>query len=81
MGLKREGEMANGLFFLSPSLLHFLKGWGMTHICVCRGRLRTQVVQDTKRGFPKGSGKVCNELYPESPTPYRFLNSGLWYLP
>jgi hypothetical protein len=28
-----------------------------------------QVVQDQKRGFPKGSGHICNVVYPKSPTP------------
>eukprot|EP00616_Rhizochromulina_sp_CCMP1243_P009141 CAMPEP_0118986668 /NCGR_PEP_ID=MMETSP1173-20130426/42590_1 /TAXON_ID=1034831 /ORGANISM="Rhizochromulina marina cf, Strain CCMP1243" /LENGTH=438 /DNA_ID=CAMNT_0006937465 /DNA_START=101 /DNA_END=1414 /DNA_ORIENTATION=- len=35
-----------------------------------------QVVKDKDRGLPEGT--ICNTLYPPSPTPYRFLNSGAW---
>ena len=35
-----------------------------------------QVVKDKEKGLPKGT--ICNKLYPQSPTPYRFLNSGAW---
>ena len=36
-----------------------------------------QVVQDQQRGYKK-KGHICNDLYPASPTPYKFLNSGAW---
>jgi hypothetical protein len=34
-----------------------------------------QVVQDQKRGFPKGSGHICNVVYPKSPTPCVFYTN------
>jgi procollagen-lysine,2-oxoglutarate 5-dioxygenase len=35
-----------------------------------------QVIQDKAKGYRKGH--ICNTLYPKSPTPYKFLNSGAW---
>ena len=35
-----------------------------------------QVTKDAALGLAKGT--LCNTVYPPSPTPYRYLNSGLW---
>lgn len=35
-----------------------------------------QVIKDKDRGLKRGT--ICNQLYPKSPTPYRYLNSGAW---